>query len=397
MARQTHDGPSHRRYGSAPVTLEANDGSARLDPIQGVLEILDRASMTGTNKLGLLLTLLDMAPSLNRDNPCISRPAMAERYLEIHWEHATPYDSADGDIKLRQSSARKMRGDGTFADDTIVMQEVHNLRQFLEKQKRGDLCDGPLEVVKHIARRSDWCRQWDEKFATAVARVRVSLLKNPVQRLQKLPGKPEPFLYDLSSEASGLTLLPGVAESLTRFAAVLRPLVEFRFAQTVARINRINQPVDDVYSHLFGRDRIMPPSGMRRRLVEMQGGRCIFSGEPLPASGGSLDHVMPWSRIHLSQIENFLMTTSNVNSKKSDSLLAPAALEKWLHHVDTKSNEIQQCAQDHDWPADMDRVRRVARRIYEVVDPSTGVWDYEHGIRPLGLQGKRIVLKLLQV
>ena len=80
--------------------------------------------MTGTNKLGLLLTLLDLAPTLDGESPCIARQEVAERYLDIHWEHARPYQG----ITLRQSSARKKREDGTVADDTTVMQEIHRLR-----------------------------------------------------------------------------------------------------------------------------------------------------------------------------------------------------------------------------------------------------------------------------
>ena len=64
--------------------------SFRLDPIQGILEIMERASMTGTNKLGLLLALLDLAPERIEDNRPIAREELTERYLDIHWEHARP-------------------------------------------------------------------------------------------------------------------------------------------------------------------------------------------------------------------------------------------------------------------------------------------------------------------
>ncbi len=375
-----------------------SDQSARLDPIQGVLEILDRASMTGTNKLGLLLTLIDLAPTLDIDATGIARSQLSGRFLDIHWEHARPYGSPDGEVTLRQSSVRKRRDDGTTADDTTVMQEVHRLRKLLADRNCGDLRDKPLEIVKHSLEDAEWHQEWEEEFEIALAKVRAALLKNPVRLLQRLPGDPDPFLYDLTSDEPGLALLPGVAESLTKFAGVLRPLVEFRFAQAVVRINHetLRLPVDDVYTHLFGRGRIMPPPSVRKRLVQIQDGRCIFTGDPLPATGGSLDHVMPWSRVRLSQIENFLMTTSSVNSQKADSLLAPAAIERWLQHVDAKSSEIRECAQDHNWPAGIDSVRQVALRMYEALDASTGVWDFEHGIRPLRPNGKRAVLGLLQ-
>ena len=280
------------------------------------------------------------------------------------------------------------------------MQEIHRLRELLRACKRGDLRDKPLGVVKRSADGTQWHAEWEEALETALARVRASLLKNPVRLLQELPGNPEPFLYDLESDKSGLTLLPGVVQSLTKFGGVLRPLVEFRFAQAVMRINRetLQLPVDDVYSHLFGRDRVMPPPKMRERLVRIQGGGCIYTGDRLQDAGGSLDHVVPWSRARLSQIENFVMTSRSVNSKKSDSLLAPAAMEQWLRHVDRRSDDLLDCARDHGWMADLDSVRRVALHIYKAVDPNTGAWSFEdgvHRIEPLGDAGKRMVLELL--
>lgn len=354
--------------------------------------------MTGTNKLGLLLTLLDLAPTVDSEAPIITRTQMAERYLEIHWEHARPYAGPDGDVTLRQSSVRKPRGDGTTAEDTTVMQEIHGLRRLLADRGRGDLQGLPLDIVKHRVARSEWQSEWQEALETVLARIRAALLKNPVRLLQRLPGDPDPFLYDVTPNRSELTLLPGVAESLTRFASILRPLVEFRFAQAIVRINheKLKLPVDDVYSHLFGRERVMPPPKMRERLIQIQDGRCIFTGEPIAANGGSLDHVMPWSRVRLSQIENFVMTTRSVNSTKSDSLLAPAAVERWVRHIHSNSEEIRACARDHNWPTGIDSVRQVAHRIYAVLDASTGVWDIERGIQPLGDDGKSEVLALLQ-
>ena len=264
-----------------------------------MLEVLDRASMTGTNKLGLLLTLLDLAPTLDGETPSIAPDEVAERYLEIHWEHARPYQGKT----LRQSSARKRRDDGTTADDTTVMQEIQQLRELLKENKRGDLRDKPLGVVERKIEDTEWHSDWQKALGTALKSVRKALLKNPVRLLQKLPGNPEPFLYDLNSDKSGLTLLPGVAQSLTKFGGVLRPLVEFRFAQAVMRINReeLKLPVDDVYSHLFGRDRVMPPTKMRDRLVCIQDGRCIYTGDQLTGHRQNLSTMLCLGRGHVSR------------------------------------------------------------------------------------------------
>ena len=69
----------------ALVSSSSHDDPGTLDPIQGVLEILERASMTGTNKLGLLLVLLDFAPERTEGDQSISKKDLATRYLDIHW------------------------------------------------------------------------------------------------------------------------------------------------------------------------------------------------------------------------------------------------------------------------------------------------------------------------
>ena len=164
------------------------------------------------------------------------------------------------------------------------------------------------------------------------------------------------------------------------------------------RINReeLQLPVDDVYSHLFGRERVMPPPEMRKRLVRIQDRRCIYTGARLSHGRESLDHVVPWSRARLSQIENFAMTSRSVNSSKSDSLLAPSVMERWVEHVERRSDDLQECAHDHGWMADLERVRDVARHIYRTVDSTTGVWSFEDGVEPLGTDGKEQMLHLLR-
>lgn len=69
----------------------------QLDPVEGVLAVLDQGSATGTNKFGLLLALLDLAPSVGNDEILlVSR--IAEKLIELHWDHARPYRK----VRLRQ-------------------------------------------------------------------------------------------------------------------------------------------------------------------------------------------------------------------------------------------------------------------------------------------------------
>ena len=377
----------------ARVTIRHHSDEPSLDPIQGVLEILDRASMTGTNKLGLLLALIEIAPEYMQDNQPISRRALAERYLNLHWEHGRPYR----DRMLRQSSSKKKRKDDTVADDTTVMQNVHELRDLLRKESLGDIQHQSFEVVNHKMCSPEWRNDWEEALDKSLARIEKDLWRNPVIRLQVLPGKPDPFLFTLDNNQ--IQFLPNVAQQLTKYSGVLRPLIEFRFAQLVTKINgeHLSTPDFDIHEHLFGRDRMMPPDNIRVGLTKLQGGRCILTGRQIRQGNSSLDHVIPWSRTRLSAIENFLITTSSVNSSKSDSLLGPDLIDKWLNYLDSKSEQIVELADANNWPTDIERVSNIALHIYEVLDPAVGVWQGDDGVQPLGAHGKaRITTVLLE-
>lgn len=362
----------------------------RLDPVQGILEIMERAAMTGTNKLGLLLALLDLAPERIEDNRPIAKEELTERYLDIHWEHARPY----GNIELRHSSVRKKRNDDSFATDTTVMQQIYLLREQLEDKGYGGLQDQILDVVQSRVGEAAW---WSQSWESAVTSTKKDLWRNPIDKLQNLPGAPEPFLYEVIGQE--VRFIPGVAEVLTKFAGVLRPLVEFKFAETVAKINRdrLGHIAEyQIHEHLFGSERTMPPRSMREDLIDMQDNRCIYSNESLDTGPKSLDHVMPWSRTRLSQIENFVITTRNANSSKSDSLLGPELVAKWLEYLGSRSSQMSQIAEEYGWPSDLERVRRTSYSIYKVLEPTSGVWQGESdGVLPIGVNGLQSIEAML--
>ncbi|MCY3644423.1 MAG: hypothetical protein F4Z00_03575 [Acidimicrobiaceae bacterium] len=367
-----------------------------LDPIQGVLEVLRRAPKTGTNKLGLLLVLLDLVPTLSRDDLRISKSVLAAHYLNIHWEHGRPY----GDEPLRQSYVNKKHRDGKSTTDTIAMLQIHSLREVLQEIGRQiedeKLHDQPLEVIDlRLSNCGELGDVWRRRKGQAVKLIGDALWKNPVPRLQELDRHHVEFLY--SKHGSSIELFPDAAEQLTRFSGVLRSLIELKFSELVARINSLSAIEFDIHSHLFGRERSMPSIKMRRGLIELQGGKCVLSDEPISVSSGSLDHVIPWSRTRLSHIENFVVTTRRVNSSKSDSLLGPELVDKWLNHVRENSQDIQALANEHHWLSGFEHVRHVALNIYRVLDASVGVWKGRNiGVQPLEYDGKVHILQNLE-
>ena len=349
--------------------------------------------MTGTNKLGLLLVLLDLAPENIDSEVSVSKRELANRYLDLHWEHGRPY----GEVVLRQSSVNKKRNDGTFATDTTVMQQIHRLRDLLIEQGYGELNNRSFEIVRHQIRSTEWKDDWDNALEEAVVKIEGDLWKNPIRLLQNLNGKSAQFLF--STDRDGIRFLDNIAEVLTKFSGVLRPLIEFRFAEMVARINRecLNADEYHIHEHLFDQDRSMPPRAIREGLIELQENKCIFTERSLSLEPKSLDHVIPWSRTRLSVIENFIVTTRSTNSSKADSLLGPDLVNRWCSYMADKSQDIENLAREHRWPADFNRARNVALRIYKALHPTTGVWHGKHtGVQPLGVDGKRRVIESLR-
>lgn len=365
-----------------------------LEPIQGVLEILNRSSMTGTHKLGLLLVLLDLAPESIGGDQQISLNRLTSRYLDIHWEHGRPY----ANIVLRQTFSRKMRTDGSLADDATVMQEVRRLRDYLVRMRRGDIQDKPLELVRFRLEQIEQDQEWKATLHESLEKIGNDLWRHPIKLLQHLPGKPRPFLYEPATRKGGIRFLNDVPERLTRFSGILRPLVEFRFAERVAKINKLDMhsPLQGIHTHLFGRVRIMPPDAMKKEMARLQDGKCIFTGELLEGSALSLDHVIPWSRHRLSQVENFVMTTKSVNYGKSDSLVGPDIVQRWLCHILHNSEALRDVAQRFNWPTNLIHVVHVAKQMYEAAVPGTGVWHGDRGVQLLGGDGQQRVKEMLE-
>ena len=53
---------------------------------------------------------------------------------------------------------------------------------------------------------------------------------------------------------------------------------------------------------------------------------CIYSGQPIPPQGFSLDHYLPWSFVAHDQLWNLIPTLPEVNSAKSNKIPAPSHL-----------------------------------------------------------------------
>lgn len=327
-----------------------------IEPIEGVLAVLDRGNATGTNKLGLLLALLDLAPCAPERR--ISTRLIAEKLLEIHWDHVRPFPAGEG----RQAVPLTQVTSGNR--ETQVITQVKRLRS----QLSGPRADWPYSRVR---RDLEQLPAW----ADAIRAIERDAYRNPIDKLQTIDRQRHTFLYTI--EADGIMLTERAAQELTRFGPVLKELVQARFVRQVMKANRaLSQSVLEVplAEHLFGAERDMPGHRVRSELARLQGGRCLYSGEALARHANALDHVIPWSRVRMTTLGNFAVTTRQVNSAKSGLLLAYAPLAAWVEHVTAHKEPLTQLAADTGWPAGVDDTLSVALAVYRSAAQGRVLW-----------------------
>jgi hypothetical protein len=342
----------------------------KLDPVSGVLAVLEDGSATGTNKFGLLLALLDLAPAVEVSGE-LGVDSIAEKLIELHWDHARPY----GEEPLKQVTS------GNRENSTVVLVVIRL------HEKLGHDCT--FEEARLALPSDSW--------SSAVREVANATVKNPLKLLQRLPDNPPAFLYEtVKGPPRRIRFIEGALASLVQFGPALRELVEFRFVRFVARANRAALGTsidDDLTEHLFGVKRHMPSAEMRHDLWVLQGRKCLHTdvalGDPaLPLSNASLDHVIPWARTRLSAAENLLFTSDSLNPKKGKLLLAPTLVRRWTEHLGESQEEIAGVASTNGWPSDLERVRSVAVSLYRNAGLWSGTWAGTETVQALGSEGR---------
>lgn len=325
---------------------------SRISPVDGILAILDDGSFSGTNKYSLLLALIDLAPETTEANPHISFTQLAEKVLELHWSHTRPYVLGERPVVLRQVTAAN-------AQNVVGVKAAQELQRQLPPGQ-------DFESAYHGEHRS--------LVEASIKRVADALVRNPIVKLQNLPGTPGPFLYEINRSRRGIVLFGEARSDLIRYGSALRQIVESHFVNFILKVNA-GSDHSDLYAHLFGAERSMPPIAVRKKLWQLQQGVCFYSSQQLPRPTNterqSLDHVVPWSRARLSVIENFVLVDNNVNTLKRDLLLDLPLLRKWKLHILSNASALIEAAQASNWASNPDKTQMVLRGLYEAsVNPA---------------------------
>ncbi|KUI26173.1 HNH endonuclease [Mycobacterium sp. IS-1496] len=337
------------------------------DPLllgQRVIAILEQGQRDATYKLATLMALIEHAienlPRRDDDALTVPIPDLAHRVLALYWHQVRPFEGHD--LAQRRTGSR-----------TRIIDATKELRS---AAKAGN---GRMSLEVAVLRAP-------AAYAVAIDRIAIALIKQPLPRLQKLPGSSvsDPFLYDDSflgenvsrsavrARGDAITLNPGVAYGLARLAGLLKPALESMWVEDVRRMNKfLDSDVPDVAGHLFGRERTAL-AAVREPYKEAFGPQCFYCGTQLPPDN-PVDHVLPWSLVGIDGLANLVLACRRCNGDKSNALPALPLVDRALD--DHRLSALEDIATELQWPTQHSRVVAAARGVYRGQPAGVPTWS----------------------
>ena len=351
---------------SLRLTL-VGESKKHYSPIEGIIAVLDEGAYTGTNKLALLLALIDLAPRIGERN-YIEHRELAEYLMELQWGHTDNFQDKPAPKQLTASNI----------EDQKVLIEIKRIKNLVGAKNF------------HQAKADCPNKEWNKSITAITA----MLKKNPIPKLQTISKKKFEFLYYVKDQNAKISLFPESKQALIEYGGVLRSLVETRFVRFVSQTNYKQDTFANLEVYLFGADRFMPPPRMRKALFEVQAGKCIYTKKKLIQATMQVDHVLPWSRNPISHIENFALTSKELNGRKSNLLPSKELIENWMAFEIQNRNALEEIAKEFNWPADLGVVSRSLRSIYAQVPDGTPIFSPSE-VTPLSASKRKTILNLL--
>lgn len=328
---------------------------------QRLIALLETGRRQSTYKLATLMALIDIAVE-NRPAPdstlAIPLRELAHRVIGYYWRQVRPYSELG---MLHQMAS---------AQTPAIPAYVAEIRTVLAN-KRIYSADAAYEIG-------------DDDYRRAVRRVEMKLAQNPLTYLQTPNAKSQrgrhDFIFDASRfhnkvsrselEAGGpLILRPGVAGAMREFAPLIRPVIEMMWINDIAEWNRQHLETDDLAGFLFGSERTQLTT-VAPFLRELQNERCFYCDERL-ARTVHVDHVLPWSKIPIDGVANFVVVDARCNLDKSATLPIFGHVTRALGR---KEGDLREISDRSRVPLLLKRTRNAAMGIYETLPRGVPLW-----------------------
>jgi len=346
------------------------------DPLalgERIVSILQHGQRQSTYKLATLSALIQYCvshapgePDATLDVPIV---ALADEVMRLYWQQVLPFP--DTQTRLRQSSQEDKK-------PLAILSEILRLREAVGSDRPGVTFASAQELA----------RKQYERSRSAVAK---TLRQYPLRLLQRLPAgggrvSSDSFLYDdtwmdgskaeIAAHGMAIRLNPGVGSALARLSGLLLPTLNVLWAEKVQDLNPVvSENVPDFAKYLFGQDR----TALKRVAKELKkafGPLCFYCQT---REATEVDHVLPWSRVHLDSLANLVPACKTCNGDKSDLLPVPRHLEAALTRDPTLVDGI---AARINWPSEYDRVHLVGRGLYSYTPDQTSMWSAVGHLEP---------------
>ncbi len=116
----------------------------------------------------------------------------------------------------------------------------------------------------------------------------------------------------------------------------------------------------DLDAFLFGTDRAALHQ-LAEPLLDLQNGRCFYTGRALDPADAHVDHFVPWAKYPLNSPFNLVVASNSANLQKSDHLAALPHLERWIERLHLQSDGLLELG---GLPRDVERTIEIARFSY---------------------------------
>jgi 5-methylcytosine-specific restriction endonuclease McrA len=305
--------------------------------IEKFQRLLDSGSFVATYKYALLIALCNVAAEHGFDDDREQRVPvtdLGQQFLWLYWTHVRMYPGLNR--TLRQNAGRQ----------AAILTTVAQARAIA---RNPDRVDAPDSVPERLVREAtDRVRQMPLMKLQTIGRQKVD------------PEHPDNFLYPALVDNGSIVLRAGVSACLRRFRFLMVASTQAAWSDYVRRNNPELGAGQDLDRFLFGIDR-SAVHALAPGLLELQGGRCFYSGLHLVAGQAHVDHFIPWAKYPFNSPFNLVAASSAANLRKSDHLAALPHVRTWQERNSARSTSLLAMG---GLPGDDDRALTIARYAY---------------------------------
>ncbi len=288
--------------------------SAQLEFIEKLQRLLDSGSFVATYKYALLIALANVAAEQGFDDDRAQTVAirdLGEQFIRLYWTHAREYQG----VPLRQNTGRQ----------AAILSTVRKAREAVGNPDRADA--------------AEWVPEPIVREATSTVKTMPLWKLQTIGREKPDPDHPDNFLYPTREIDGHIVLRPGVSACLRRFRALIISTTQAAWADYVRRHNPELGAGSDLEAFLFGSDRTALHH-LAGALVDLQGGRCFYTGRRLDAAQAHVDHFIPWAKYPMNSPFNLVAAATSVNLQKSDHIAAVPHLERWRQRNEDHERDL---------------------------------------------------------